>query len=105
MTRNNAFDRELGLKVCAKRCAECLFSSNHVVSGQARVDEIVRRCERTGRYFICHKATIRGDAVVCRAFFDRGTNELCRIAERANFVTYIDENGAPVSDQNQGAST
>ena len=39
-----------------------------------------------------------------RAFFDRGTNELCRIAERANFVTYIDEDGLPV-DQKQGACT
>ena len=102
---NNALDPKLGLKVCAKRCNECLFSKNHIVSGEARVQQILADCERKGRYFICHKATLRGDAVVCRAFFDTRSNALCREAERHGYLTFIDENGAPIIQPTEGAST
>jgi hypothetical protein len=100
VNRPNAVDRELGLKVCAKRCAECLFSSARIVS-EERAEAVLSECERSGTYFICHKATLRGDAVVCRGFFDTGSNTLCRVAARFGHMTFVDEDGEPVPKTNQ----
>jgi hypothetical protein len=85
----DAFDRKVGFKVAKKRCDECLFSKAKIVSGDRR-DEILKECDRKGTYFICHKFTIRGEAAVCKGFFDEGKNQVCRVAERLGLVVYVD---------------
>lgn len=53
------------LQVMEKRCNECLFSKAKIVSDKRR-DGILGHCERTGRYFVCHKTK----AAMCRGFYD-----------------------------------
>jgi len=55
----DAFDRERGLLVAHKRCNECLFSKSKIVTDARRI-ELLDACKRTGKYFLCHKATIAG---------------------------------------------
>lgn len=85
----DAFDPDLGLKVAHKRCDQCLFSSGKIVDDERR-DEVLENCRKTGRYFICHKATKRRDAVVCRGFFDTEPNQACRMATALRLVIFVD---------------
>jgi hypothetical protein len=86
---SDAFRRGVGLQVAAKRCNECLYSSSKIVPDDRRAS-LLADCRKSGRYFICHKATIRGDAVVCRAFFDTEPNQACQVAERLGIVRFVD---------------
>lgn len=84
----DAFDKERGkLLVCAKRCTECLFSSAKIVD-DARRDEVLASCSKTGKYFLCHKATLVGKAIVCRGFFDEFPNRACRVAALLGIVEF-----------------
>ena len=67
------------LTVMAKRCDQCLFSSAKVVS-DARRDSILADCNRTGRAFECHKATIVRQHAVCRGFYDERASLVVRLA-------------------------
>lgn len=94
--RKNAFDKELGLKVCDKRCGECLFSKQPIVS-ETRKQQVLADCSETGRYFLCHKAANdRNEAVVCRGFFDTEENFACHAAKRLGIVCFVDAKGEPV---------
>lgn len=84
----NAFDQKTGkLRVCEKRCNECLFSNNKIVSDERKLN-LLEQCARTGRYFLCHKH--RGVAVVCRGFFDEQANPMCQVAERLGAVDLVE---------------
>lgn len=52
-----------------KRCGECLFSDNKLVSDERRED-IVRTCVSKGTYFVCHKHSMVGADVACRGFLE-----------------------------------
>lgn len=84
----DAFLREVGFRVAAKRCHECLFSDGRVVSSR-RARSIVRECQANGRYFLCHLATDRGEAVVCRGFFDKVPNLSCGAALQLGLVALV----------------
>ena len=56
-----------GLKVAHKRCDQCLFGPNKIVS-ESRKRSILRDCDRDQTHFLCHKGTLRGDEVVCAGF-------------------------------------
>lgn len=87
-SNDDAFDKEKGkLLVCEKRCDQCLYSTAKVVSDKRR-EALLRACRRSGRYFLCHKATLAGKAVVCRGFFDTERNQACRVAERLGLVEF-----------------
>ena len=75
--------------MCAKRCDECLFSSAKIVSDGRRLD-VLEECRRTGKYFLCHKGTIRGRAVVCRGFYDNEPNQACQVAGRLGIAVFVD---------------
>lgn len=80
-----------GLKVCSGQCDQCLFSPNKIVPN-ARKKDIIATCLREDRYFVCHKATIAGEEVVCRGWYDTygpHTN-LIRIAQRLHAVQEVD---------------
>ena len=83
-----------GLRVAAKRCDQCLFGKNKVVSDERR-DDILRECEQKNRYFECHKGTIRKDKVVCAGFVeavnrDEIPNSTVQIATRLGMLDPVD---------------
>ncbi len=91
MTRStDAFDPvRKKLLVCAKRCDQCLYSTAKIVSDPRRL-QVLNDCKRTGKYFLCHKSTIQGRAVVCRGFFDTEKNQACQVAERLGLVEFTE---------------
>lgn len=90
-----------GLAVAHRRCAECLFGLNKIVS-DARRDQVLAECEAEDRYFVCHKASQRGDEVVCAGFvesFRRGERSAqgLRLAVALDVMVPVDvETGVPV---------
>lgn len=73
----------------SKRCSECLLTDGKIVSDERR-DGLLRDCERSGRYFLCHKGTIEGAAIVCRGFYELGTNQTVQVATRLGLVRMRD---------------
>ena len=78
----------MGFKVCEKKCEQCLFSDNRIVS-KTRMALIIKDCKKNDEHFICHKATIAGSNVCCRGFFDTQSTNLMRIAQRLNAVEFV----------------
>lgn len=78
------------LKVCEKRCDECLFSDKRIVS-KARFAEIMQDLARKDGHFICHKSSIRGDKdeVVCHGSYEQ-MPQLVRIAGRIGAIQFVD---------------
>lgn len=75
--------------VCEKRCDECLFSKAKLTDDPTKL-AILDECRNTGKYFLCHKGTLLGKAVVCRGFFDTEPNQACRVADRLDLVELVD---------------
>jgi hypothetical protein len=81
----------MSFKVMEKRCDECLFGSDKIVSNRRR-SEIINEITRTDGHFICHKATLAGEKIACRGDWDqRGCGQLGRIAERLHAVRFVPE--------------
>jgi hypothetical protein len=78
----------LMLKVQKKRCNECLFGDNFVVSCEERRDEVIRDALAKDSYFVCHKSSIsnkkKDEDVCCRGYWDAHKDDfnLGRIAQR-----------------------
>lgn len=86
----DAFDpEEKVFRVAQKRCNECLYTRNKIVEDSRR-EAIVQSCKETGKYFICHKATLTGWGVVCRGFFEEEANPSCQVAQRLGLVAFVD---------------
>lgn len=77
-----------GFEVMAEQCDQCLYSPNKIVS-DARRKQLLRELTRKDCHFICHKASIAGRNVCCRADFDRRPSQMVRIAERLNVVSFV----------------
>src|SRR5260221_14703349 len=79
-------------KVMATRCNECLFSQQRIV-GSRRYKQIIDTCLGQDKYFICHKATLAGEDICCRVFFDTFGNDitLSRAAKIFKAVEYVEE--------------
>lgn len=58
------------LKICDKKCDQCLFSKNKIVS-EKRKKEILKGCVDKDQFFECHKGTIKGTVQVCAGYFER----------------------------------
>jgi len=69
--------------------------SDGKIVGDARKDQILRDCKRSGRYFLCHKGTIADEAIVCRAFFDTVPNQAVQVAERLGLVAFVEPKEKP----------
>lgn len=82
------FDRSV-FPIMARRCDECLFSENAIVSNKRR-KAILKDCQRADIHFECHKGTIAGEEICCRGFFETRSTNLIRIAERLNRIIWID---------------
>ena len=80
------------LLIAAAACDECLFSKNKIVS-ERRKREVLRECYEQGTYFICHKATMAGRAVICCNFAkstDGAGNATIRVATFFDAIDYVD---------------
>lgn len=75
-------------KVCEEKCTKCLFTKDRVVSKE-RMADILAECARNNTHFICHEASIAGEEVCCRGFYDTQTSNLMRIAQRLNMVAFV----------------
>lgn len=86
------------LLIAEAPCNECLLSTNRLVS-ERRKRQILKECYENGSYFICHKATLKGRAVICHAFAksrDGAGNQAIRVAQFFNCIRYVDpETGVP----------
>jgi hypothetical protein len=86
------------LKVCAKKCDQCLFDKDRIVS-KDRMAEILQECRQNDSYFECHKGTIEGESIVCRGFYDTQTSQMIRIAQRLNAVKFVDPSAVIDGDE------
>lgn len=79
-----------------EQCDQCLFSKDKIVSTKRR-QELLRTCKDQDCHFICHKSTINGEEVCCRAFYDANpcATNLMRIAERLGVVKFTDDHAEP----------
>ena len=85
----------LMFKICAKRCDQCLFSPQRIVSKQ-RMADIVKGCRDTDNHFMCHKH----DDMMCRGYFEtQPPSQMLRIAGRLNAIVYVDSSGEPVATE------
>lgn len=85
-------------KVYKKRCDQCLFSRNKIVSNERR-KSILDDCAKQGTFFTCHKATIAGQEICCRGFYDAQGSSLVQIAKRLQIVEEVD---LPEEAEDQG---
>ena len=74
--------------VMARRCDECLFSENAIVSNARRKD-ILKDCQRSDTHFACHKGTLANEEICCRGFFETKSTNLIRIAERLGVIVFV----------------
>ena len=81
-------ENRMAFLVQQKRCDECLFSEGKIVSDERR-EEVLRECQRLNTHFICHKASINGQDVCCRGFFDEGRDARSRLASKLGLVEFI----------------
>lgn len=88
-----------GFTVAAKRCGECLFSSERLTD-KNRATDIIKNALADDTYFVCHRFSFNGEvrsytpeAVCCRAFFDAYPTQQIRMAERMRIVKFVDDEG------------
>ncbi len=77
------------MKVAKKCCGQCLFTSKKIVSDE-RKESLLKDCVRNDTHFICHKASMKRENVVCRGFFDNHSTGMIRISERLRMIEYVD---------------
>lgn len=79
-------------KVYKEPCKNCLLSSDRIVSGE-RMKDIILECKKNQQHFICHKASMNGDDICCKTFYDELGNysQLIRIAKRINAVEFVEQ--------------
>ena len=81
------------LKVYQECCQNCLLSKDRIVSPK-RAKDLLKEIEEKQSYFVCHKASMNGEEIVCKTFFDKlgHQSQMIRIAERLNAVQFVEQN-------------
>lgn len=80
------------LQVYKKRCRNCLFSSDRIVSSE-RMNEIIQECKDNDTHFICHVSTMENSGnTCCRGFFDTIGDDITKIqiAKRLGLIEFIE---------------
>lgn len=79
------------LKVYKKPCKNCLCSNNRIVSLD-RMNEIIEDCKKEQTHFICHKASIKNEQILCHSFYKKygHFSQLVQIAQRLNMVKFVE---------------
>ena len=60
-----------------------------------RQKQILEECKRKDSHFVCHKATLLGQEVCCRGFYDRVSTNPIRIMQRLDAIEFIDPSSLP----------
>ena len=78
-------------KVSDKRCNQCLFTKNKIVSDSRR-DEVIKKCLKGDKHFICHKASLVGQDVCCRGFYEEFGRDVRspRMATILGVIDFVD---------------
>jgi len=73
-------------------CEECLLGDSPIVSNSRR-KEILRGIVEDQSHFICHKASIAGEDVCCKTFYDRmgQHSQMVRISERLGMIKFVEQ--------------
>jgi hypothetical protein len=81
------------LKVYKECCGNCLLSKDRIVSPK-RAKDLLKEIEQKQTYFVCHKASMNDEEIVCKTFFDKlgHQSQMIRIAERLNAVQFVEQN-------------
>ena len=81
------------LKVYQECCNNCLLSKDRIVSPK-RAKDLLNKIAEKQSYFVCHKASVKGEEIVCKTFFDKlgHQSQMIRIAERLNAVQFVEQN-------------
>lgn len=84
------------MKVFKECCKNCLLSPDRIVSTK-RAKGIIESCVDKDTHFICHKASMVGDDIMCRTFYDRfGANiGKIRIMERGGCIEFVEQKDSP----------
>lgn len=77
-----------GFYVQKKRCDQCLFTNDRIVSSE-RAKRILEKAAKTGNFFVCHKQDLDKDwknspvRLCCRGFWDANkfTNQNLLLAQ------------------------
>ena len=82
----------MGLKVFKECCKNCLLSNDRIVSSK-RAKQIIKDCVENQTHFICHKATMKDEEIVCKNFFDTigYKSQMVRIAQRLNALVFVEQ--------------
>ena len=80
------------LKVYKECCGNCLLSKDRIVSPK-RAKDLLNEIKEKQSYFVCHKASMNGEEIVCKTFFDKlgHQSQMIRIAERLNVVQFVEQ--------------
>lgn len=80
------------LKVFKECCKNCLLSEDRIVSPK-RAKEIIKGCAEEQVHFICHKASMNGEEIVCKKFYDTmgWRSQLIRIAQRLKAIQLVEQ--------------
>jgi hypothetical protein len=80
------------MKVYKECCKNCLLSPDAIVSNKRR-KEIIQGCVQEQTHFICHKASMRGEDVCCKTYYDTlgQHSQMVRIAQRLGMVEIIEQ--------------
>lgn len=80
------------MKVYKECCGNCLLSEDAIVSPSRRKG-IIKGCIQNQTHFQCHKATIEGKDILCKAFYDKlgHHSQLVRIAKRLNAIEFVEQ--------------
>lgn len=82
---------DLTFNVMARRCDQCLFGPNKIVSDERKAD-VLEACEKHDLHFVCHKATMVGQDVCCRGFYEQMPGStFMQISCRLGWVEYVEE--------------
>lgn len=79
------------LKVYKECCRNCLLSKDRIVSPK-RAKDLLNEIFKKQSYFVCHKASMNSEEIICKTFFDKlgHQSQMIRIAERLNAVRFVE---------------
>lgn len=80
----------MSLKVFSECCKNCLLSADRIVSPK-RAMQIIKVCISSQSYFICHKATIKSEEIVCKNFYEQfgEYSQMIRIADSLGCTEFV----------------
>lgn len=80
------------MKVYKTACQNCLLSRDAIVSPDRR-QELIKSCLKSQKYFVCHKASFKGEDVCCKKFYDRYKNRIqsLQLGTRLGLIEEVDQ--------------